>query len=349
MVERGTYTRAEIFSQPEMWDKTHQYLSGLSHDIKAFLDEGQFQSVLFTGCGSTYYLALAAAAICQQVAQIPARGLPASEIWLYPDSAYLTSQKTLLVAISRSGETTETLRAVAAFRERGQGKVITLSCYPTMPLASAGHLNLVLEAGQEESVAQTRAFSVLYFGSVFLAALWAGQVGLISDMTRLPEAGANLLRDYADKAKAIGSDLSIERFYILGSGPRYGLAAEVSLKLKEMSLSHSEPFHFLEYRHGPMSMVTDKTLLFGLVSEANHAAEKLVLDEMQGRGAQVLSLGESDATVRLNSNVPEAVRNVLYLPIGQLMAFERSLAKGLNPDRPNNLETVVRLDNNGHA
>jgi glucosamine--fructose-6-phosphate aminotransferase (isomerizing) len=168
-------------------------------------------------------------------------------------------------------------------------------------------------------------------------------------MTRLPEAGTNLLRDYADKAKAIGSDLSIERFYILGSGPRYGLAAEVSLKLKEMSLSHSEPFHFLEYRHGPMSMVTDKTLLFGLVSEANHAAEKLVLDEMHGRGAQVLSLGESDATVRLNSNVPEAVRNVLYLPIGQLMAFERSLAKGLNPDRPNNLETVVRLDNNGHA
>ena len=349
MVDRGTYTRNEIFSQPEAWSKTLTQLTGLSGEIKKLLDEGQFQSVLFTGCGSTYYLALAAAALCQQIVKIPARGLPASEIWLYPDSAYLTSQKTLLVAISRSGETTETLRAVESFKTRGQGKVITVSCYPTMPLASAGHLNLVLEAGQEESVAQTRAFSVLYLGTVFLAALWANQTALIDAMAKLPEAGTALLRDYADIAKEIGSDLSLERFYLLGSGPRYGLAAEVSLKLKEMSLTHSEPFHFLEYRHGPMSMVTEKTLLYGLVSEANHAAEKLVLKEMEARGARVLSLAEEDAKVLFKSGVPEAVRNVLYLPIGQLMAFERSLAKGLNPDRPNNLETVVRLDNNGSA
>ncbi len=349
MVERGSYTRSEIFSQPEMWTKTLTQLNGLRSEIKAILDAGQFQSVVFTGCGSTYYLSLAAAAICQQVAKIPARGLPASEIWLYPESAYLASQQTLLVAISRSGETTETLRAVDAFKARGQGKVITLSCYPTMPLASAGDLNLVLEGGQEDSVAQTRAWSVLYLGVVFLAALWAGENGLIEAMAKLPEAGTRLLRDYADLAKEIGSDLSLDRFYLLGSGPRYGLAAEVSLKLKEMSLSHSEPFHFLEYRHGPMSMVTENALLYGLVSDANHAAEKLVINEMSARGARVLSLGESDADVLLKSGVPEAVRNVLYLPVGQLIAFERSLAKGLNPDRPNNLETVVRLDNNGHA
>jgi glucosamine--fructose-6-phosphate aminotransferase (isomerizing) len=332
-----------------MWTKTLAQLNGLRGEIKAILDAGQFESVVFTGCGSTYYLAQAAAAICQQVATIPARGLPASEVWLYPESAYLTSQRTLLVAISRSGETTETLRAVEAFKARGQGKVITLSCYPTMPLASVGDLNLVLEGGQEDSVAQTRAWSVLYLGVVYLAALWAGESALIEAMAKLPEAGARLLRDYAELAKEIGSDLSIDRFYLLGSGLRYGLAAEVSLKLKEMSLSHSEPFHFLEYRHGPMSMVTENTLLYGLVSDANHAAEKLVLNEMAARGARVLSLGESNADVVFQSGVPEAVRNVLYLPVGQLIAFERSLAKGLNPDRPNNLETVVRLDNNGHA
>ncbi|MBI1281006.1 MAG: SIS domain-containing protein [Anaerolineaceae bacterium] len=349
MVERGSYTRAEIFSQPERWAQTLAQLKNQASEIKALLDEEQFQSVLFTGCGSTYYLAQAAAAICQQLVQIPARGLPASEIWLYPDSAYLTSQKTLLVAVSRSGETTETLRAVAAFKAQGNGKVITLSCYPTMPLASVGDLNLVLDAGQEDSVAQTRAFSVLYLGTVFLAALWAGKSDLIEALEKLPDAGSRLLRDYAELAKELGSDLSIERFYLLGSGLRYGLAAEVSLKLKEMTLSHSEPFHFLEYRHGPMSMVTEHTLLFGLESEVNHAAEKLVLSEMQARGARVLSLGESDADVVFKSGVPEAVRNILYLPFGQLMAFERSMAKGLNPDRPNNLETVVRLDNSGQA
>lgn len=349
MVAAGTYTRTEIFSQPEAWATTLQQLDALRAEISAVVQQGHFQSVVFTGCGSTYYLAIAAAAVCQQLTSIPSRGLPASEIWLYPDSAYIASQSTLLVAISRSGETTETLRAVESFKGRGQGKVITLSCYGEMPLATAGDLNLVLDAGQEQSVAQTRAFSVLYIGTVFLAALWAGKTDLLDAMKLLPQACTNLLREYAETAKQLGSDLTLERFYLLGSGLRYGLAAEVSLKLKEMSLSHSEPFHFLEYRHGPMSMVTPKTLIYGMVSEANRDAEALVLSEMKVRGAQVLSLGEGDAEVVFQSGVPEAVRNVLYLPVAQLIAFERSLAKGLNPDRPNNLETVVRLDGNGHA
>lgn len=349
MAEAGTYTRTEIFSQPDAWAKTLQKLRSLTAEISAVFQQGNFQAVLLTGCGSTYYLAVAAAAVCQQLTGIPARGLPASEIWLYPDSAYIPTQQTLLVAISRSGETTETLRAVEAFKARGQGKVITLSCYGDMPLATAGDLNLVLDAGQEQSVAQTRAFSVLYLGTVFLAALWAGKTDLLDAMNKLPEAGTNLLRDYAERARELGSDLTLERFYLLGSGLRYGLAAEVSLKLKEMSLSHSEPFHFLEYRHGPMSMVTPKTLIYGMVSDANGAAEALVLAEMKARGAQILSLGETEGDVIFNSGVPEAVRNVLYLPVAQLIAFERSLAKGLNPDRPNNLETVVRLDGNGHA
>lgn len=349
MVAPGTYTRTEIFSQPEAWAATLQQLQALATEIIAAARQNNDQAVLFTGCGSTYYLALAAAAVCQQMVKIPARALPASEVWLYPDSAYLPAQSTLLVAISRSGETTETLRAVEAFKARGQGKVITLSCYPRMPLATAGHLNLVLEAGQEESVAQTRAFSVLYLGAVFMAALWANRSDLLDAMDALPAAGSHLLRVYAETAQQFGKDLSLERFYLLGSGLRYGLAAEISLKLKEMSLSHSEPFHFFEYRHGPMSMVTPKTLLYGMVSEAHQAAESQVLKEMQARGAQVLSLGETGTDVTFSSGVPEVVRNVLYLPVGQLIAFERSLAKGLNPDRPNNLETVVRLDENGYA
>lgn len=349
MVEAGIYTRTEIFSQPEAWAATLQQLNALKAEISAVVQQNNFQAVLFTGCGSTYYLAVAAAAVCQQLTGIPSHGLPASEIWLYPDSAYNLSQPTLLVAVSRSGETTETLRAVESFKARGQGQVVTLSCYGDMPLATAGDLNLVLDAGQEQSVAQTRAFSVLYLGTVFLAALWAGKTDLLEAMNQLPDAGTRLLATYADRAKALGSDLTLDRFYLLGSGLRYGLAAEVSLKLKEMSLSHSEPFHFLEYRHGPMSMVTPKTLIYGMVSEANRDAEALVLREMGARGAQILSLGESDTDVVFQSGVPEVVRNVLYLPVAQLIAFERSLAKGLNPDRPNNLETVVRLDGNGHA
>jgi glucosamine--fructose-6-phosphate aminotransferase (isomerizing) len=121
------------------------------------------------------------------------------------------------------------------------------------------------------------------------------------------------------------------------------LACELSLKMKEMSLSHSEPFHFMEFRHGPMSMVTPSTLLIGLLSEQNRAQEQAVLDEMAQRGARVLVMADTGADVSFQSGVDEAARNVLCLPIGQLIAFERALHKSLDPDRPHNLTAVVRL------
>ena len=136
----------------------------------------------------------------------------------------------------------------------------------------------------------------------------------------------------------------LDRFYFLGSGPRYGLACELSLKMKEMSLSHSEPFHFLEFRHGPKSMLTPNTRMVGLVSEANRVHELAVLDEMRQHGAQVLALGERDADVAFASQVSEAAWNVLSLPVGQLLVFERAVQRGLDPDHPRNLDAVVKLD-----
>ena len=91
-------------------------------------------------------------------------------------------------------------------------------------------------------------------------------------------------------------------------------------------------------------MVSETALMVGLVSEVNGSSERAVLRETRARGAQVLSLGEADADVTFTSGVPESLRNPLYLPVVQLLAFHRSLAKGLNPDRPHNLEAVVMLE-----
>ena len=341
-VTTGGYTYQEIMSQPEAWEKTLAYMQNHAEGLPPAFEPRNFDEVIFTGCGSTYYLALAAAALFQELLGVRARALPASELWLYPRSAYGTGAKTLLLAISRSGTTTETVRAVESFKARGSGTVITLSCYPESTLAGMGDLNLVLIAGQEKSVAQTRAFSTLYLATVFLAHHWAKiPLGVLH---HLPVVCARLLEHHAPLAEHLGSSAALDRFYFLGSGPRYGLACEVSLKMKEMTLSHSEPFHFLEFRHGPQSMVTETTLLVGLVSEVNGSSERAVLREMRARGAQVLSLGEDDADVALASGVPESLRNALYLPVLQLLAFRRSLSKGLDPDNPHNLEAVVMLE-----
>lgn len=347
----GHHTHTEILSQPEAWTAALEVLRGQADLLRAFWLDGQFDSVLFTGCGSTYYLSDTAATLMQDVSGIDARGLPASEIWLYPRAAYHPQRRTLLIAVSRSGETTETIRAVESFRESGAGDVLTLSCYPNAGLPQLGTVNLLLTSGQEESIAQTRAFSVLYLATVALTLLWNGES--LDELSALPAAGRRLLDTYTSLAAELGRNPDFERFYFLGSGPRYGLAGELSLKMKEMSLSHSEPFRFMEFRHGPQSMVNNQTLIVGLVGEQNEAYERAVLAEMRARGANILAMGESEihfpaddtltSFVSFASGVSEALRSVLYLPVGQMMAFEHSLARGLNPDKPHNLEAVVRL------
>ncbi len=343
MTNQGEFTRAEIDSQPEVWTAALQVLSAQRDVIKQLWQRGPYDHILFTGCGSTYFLSLAAAALLQELSGQAVRALPASELWLAPASSYARRGRTLLVAISRSGSTTETVRACEAFARDGRGDLVTLSCYPDQPLARLGALNIVLSSGQEDSMVQTRAFSTLYLGAVALAALWTGAAALFDELAGLPAAGRCVLNQHAALAQSIGANMDFDRFYFLGSGPRYGLACEYALKMKEMSLTHSEPFHFMEFRHGPMSMVTESMVLVGLVSEVNRVHELKVLAEMRDRGARTVSVGETGVDLEFRSGLSEAARNVLYLPFAQLIGYERSMAKGLNPDQPRNLAAVVKL------
>ena len=144
--------------------------------------------------------------------------------------------------------------------------------------------------------------------------------------------GKELIARYEPLAKALGSNLAYDRFYFLGSGPRYGLACEVNLKMKEMTLTHSEPFHCFEFRHGPMSMVNERAVVIGLVGDEQRDLELQVLREMTALGGKTVSLGETGCDVVFDSGLAQATRNVLYLPVLQLTAYYRSLAKGLNPD-----------------
>jgi glucosamine--fructose-6-phosphate aminotransferase (isomerizing) len=344
----GSFTREEIYSQPEAWTEALEVLQELSAELRGLAEKGYTQ-VVFTGCGSTYYLSIAGAALLQGLAGVPSRGLPASEIWLNPKLYFRPGERALLVAVSRSGETTETLRACATFRQGGYGDLLTFSCYPQRALATAGKVNVVLPSGQEESVAQTRAFSTLYLGTLYLAALWAQRTDVLQALPELARACSQMLAAHAEMVTAVGSDLDLERFYFLGSAYRYGLACEVSLKMKEMTLSHSEPFHFMEFRHGPMSMINSHTLVTGLISQANRLTEAAVLADMHKLGARLLIVGSglADIPAEYKIEFPAALDEIgllpLYLPLIQLMAFHRSLAKGLNPDLPTNLSPVVFL------
>jgi glucosamine--fructose-6-phosphate aminotransferase (isomerizing) len=344
MITPGSHTYQEIISQPLAWIQALEVTRTLADQIVMLWNDHPKIRVLLTGCGSTYYLSLAAAALFQELTGKGARAVPAGDLFLYPDSVYEKDQPVLLVAISRSGTTSETIAAVRNFKKMGSGPVIVITNSSETPLANLGDLTIAIPAGREESVAQTRSFASMYIASTALAAQIAGRDDLLEVMTGLPATGERIMETCKSLVRSVGENLDLDRFYFLGSGLRYGMACEANLKMKEMTLTHSEPFHFLEFRHGPMSMVGKTTAVIGLQSSSKSYHEQAVLKDMGTLGGNIFSLGESGADLNFSSNLPEVIRNVLYLPPLQLMAFYRSLAKGLNPDQPQNLTAVVRLD-----
>lgn len=331
------HTYKEIKSQTEAWRQALEITRALT-----LPSAEKYGQVIFTGCGSTYYLSQSAAALYQELTGHIARAVPGGEL-LLNSQIVLTNQKSLLVAISRSGTTTETIRAVEKFKKENRGDVVVISNYDET-LSRLADVNIVIDKGQEDSVAQTGSFASMYVAVTVMCARMAGRDDLVETMSGLPEVGQRLIRDFEPLSRKLGEDLGFDRFYFLGSGIRYGLACEANLKMKEMTLTHSEPFHSLEFRHGPMSMVNEKAVVVGLVSESNLNHEKAVLNEMHALGGKIVALAETNADVSFESHIPEQVRGVLYLPVLQLMAFYRSVAKGLNPDRPANLTAVVKLD-----
>jgi glucosamine--fructose-6-phosphate aminotransferase (isomerizing) len=265
---------------------------------------------------------------------------------LYPDSVLNAKRNTLLIAVSRSGTTSETVRAVQTFKEKAHGKIITVTCDGQTPLAQEADFVCAIETAQEKSVAQTRSFSSMCVVIQQIAA-FLGQHTSTSN-PEIPAVCQSLLDTYSGLARILGENANIKKFFFLGSDTLYGIAAEAMLKMKEMSLSYSEVFHTLEFRHGPMAMVGEDSLVVGLVSTSSAAYEVQVLKEMQAKGATVLAIGQHiqgfENTVQIPEHIPAWNLPILYLPLLQLIAYHRSLLNNQNPDNPHNLTAVVSLD-----
>jgi glucosamine--fructose-6-phosphate aminotransferase (isomerizing) len=349
--EQISHTLDEILTQSVAWQGALEEVKNRQAALKNIWGENRFSEILVTGCGSTYYLSLAVAPLLQQQLGKRARAVPASELLFFPDTVLSSGSNPLLVTISRSGRTTETIRATQQYRAlRQQGTVLNIGCYADAELVTLSDLALVIQEGQEQSVVQTRSFSaMLVAAQATVAALVDGQQ--FDEMKKLPANGEQLIATYHDLARQLGQDARFERFYFLGSGLHYGLACEANLKMKEMSLSISEAFHFMEFRHGPMSMVNEHTLVVGLLSDTARPYELAVLREMRALGAQTLVLSEqavteqeADYQICFDSSLPESSRSVLYLPVLQLLGYYRAVLNGQNPDQPHNLTAVVTLE-----
>jgi glucosamine--fructose-6-phosphate aminotransferase (isomerizing) len=351
----GAHTLEEILSQPGCWGeclKTLDEKGQLQETRKRFPPRSEW---LFVGCGTSYYIAQAAAASWTFLTGLPARAAPASEVLLFPHLIFPDSTGCQPVLISRSGHTSEILKAAEYLELKRNTRTLAVSCATHQPLEEISTATLYVLPADEKSTVMSRSFSSMLLSLQALAATYGNQGDFADSLRRLPECSQAALDQLHPRIREFVQGNDFSAYVFLGQGPFVGVANESMLKVKEMSCSFAQSFHTLEFRHGPKAIVTPETLIGFLLSETGFEAEREVLQEVKGLGgttfvvanhADAATREAADFLVELNLEVPEYARLAPYVMAGQLMGLYTGLKKGLDSDRPRNLSRVVILNDN---
>ena len=353
VVGPGTHSLAEILSQPHCWTNCLKELEQkgvLEKIIEPFSAATEW---LFVGCGSSYYIALAAAASWSMITGLRARAVPASELLLFPNSVLAEAGELAAVVISRSGRTSEALRAAEMLEGARDIRTLAVTCTGDQPLEQISTSTLALLPADEESTVMTRSFTSMLLGLQYLAACVADDHGLAKGLRKLPSSAEKVLQVLLGDIRKFVAARQFADYVCLGQGPFYGLACESALKITEMSVSYAQSFHTLEFRHGPKSIVSPETLVLFLLSESGYEAECEVLQEIKSLGGTTLVVAHraderarasADLLIELGLELPELARLAAYVFAGQLLGLCTGLKKGLDPDNPRHLSRVVVLD-----
>lgn len=349
----GTHTQAEILSQPACWSECLPILERQVETAKIAESFGAAPGWLFVGCGSSFYVAQAAAASWTHLTGALARAVPASDLLLFPDLVLSGARPCQPVLISRSGHTSEILKAARYLEETKHIPTLAISCATGQPLEEISATTITLPPADEKSVVMTRSYTSMLLGLQVLAATLGNRQDFISALERLPGQAQTALDPIPSRLLQFVQANDFADYVFLAQGPFFGIASEAQLKVKEMSCSYAQCFHTLEFRHGPKAIVGPETIVTFFLSETGYAAEREVLEEVKDLGGTTLVVAnEADATVRgaadflveLGLDVPEVARLVASIIPGQLLGLFTGLKKGFNPDQPRNLSRVVILD-----
>jgi glucosamine--fructose-6-phosphate aminotransferase (isomerizing) len=356
------YMQKEIFEQPRALADTLEGVAGISPELFGDGAWGVFKQVdrvLILACGTSYYSGSTARYWLESIAGIPTTVEIASE-YRYRDS--VPHPNTLVVTISQSGETADTLAALKHARSLGMAHTLTICNVATSAIVRESALAYITRAGVEIGVASTKAFTTQLAGLYLLTLALAVVRGRLSEaqeaaelkaLRHLPVALQSVLalepqvmawaEDFARKENAL----------FLGRGLHYPIALEGALKLKEISYIHAEAYPAGELKHGPLALVTDQMPVV-TVAPNDALLEKLKsnLQEVRARGGQLYVFADADSQIASDSGVhvirmPEhygALSPILHVVPLQLLAYHTACARGTDVDKPRNLAKSVTVE-----
>ncbi len=367
-MELGPYSH---FMQKEI----HEQPRALTDTIEAAIDDGRFStalfgkdaesvfkqidSVLILAAGTSYYAGLTAKYWLESIARVPTSVEIASE---YRYRASVPNPKQLIVTISQSGETLDTMEALKHAKSLGQELTLAICNVQESAIPRASRLVLYTRAGAEIGVASTKAFTTQLIALFTLAATLAKLRGLLSteqernyleELRHLPgsvQHALNLEPQIREWAKAFANK---QHALFLGRGMHYPIALEGALKLKEISYIHAEAYPAGELKHGPLALV-DKEMPVVVIAPNDALLEKVKsnMQEVKARGGELFVFADADShfTASEGVHVIRTPRHVGILspilhtiPV-QLLAYHAALLKGTDVDKPRNLAKSVTVE-----
>lgn len=356
------YMQKEIFEQPRAIADTLDAVESISPELfgdGAYRIFKDIDNVLILACGTSYYSGLVAKYWLESIAKIPTSVEIASE-YRYRDS--VPNPRTLVVTITQSGETADTLAALKHARGLGMKHTLTICNVSTSAMVRECELAYITRAGAEIGVASTKAFSTQLVG-LFLLTLALAQVrGHLTEQKELAHLKA--LRHLPVAVQAVlalepqviaWSEIFArkENALFLGRGLHYPIACEGALKLKEISYIHAEAYPAGELKHGPLALVTAEMPVV-TVAPNDALLEKLKsnLQEVRARGGELFVFADADSHIESGEGLhvirmPEhygALSPILHVIPLQLLAYHTACARGTDVDKPRNLAKSVTVE-----
>ena len=320
----------------------------------------QVKAVTFLACGTSYHAAKVATYWLEEIAGIPATAEIASE---YRYRTSVPNPDALIVTISQSGETADTLAALNHAKALGQDKTLTICNVPESALTRQSRLKFLTRAGPEIGVASTKAFTTQLAGLFLLTLVLAKLRGRLTPEQEATHLAA--LRSLPYKLqKALALEPQVEawaqRFankhhaLFLGRGVHYPIALEGALKLKEISYIHAEAYPAGELKHGPLALV-DKDMPVVTIAPNDQLIEKLKsnLQEVRARGGELYVFADGDVhieesefvhVIKLPGGQNGALSPILHTVPLQLLSYHAALQKGTDVDKPRNLAKSVTVE-----
>lgn len=323
-------------------------------DIVDFIIKASPDEIIFIGCTSPYYAGISAAAFWQSLLKIPVIAIPSSELIFFPDSCMNgRKNKPLLIVLSRSGKTTETIMAAELFEKKFPGRSLLIGCIEDSPLEKVVSKSIIIPKAYDYSIPQTRSFTAMYLVALMIGAYFGKQKEITELLVSAPQTIDDIIRHVEPKIKSIFNQHSYRQVFYLSSGYLRGIGQEASLKMMEMSISGSHWFPFLEIRHGPRSLVDNETLVVGLISQTARKYETAVLEELARlHDATTVALdpqkqeaeNKSSFSISIDNPWPDEILGLIYLPVIQLLAYYHAVVKGINPDTSRNLTPYIEIN-----